>query len=76
VRVTLLHVPVLQLWQAFVQAVLQQTPSLQNPDAHSLAAPQIVPFALLSGGDAGPQAPAPLHVVPDAHSNSGSVAAA
>ena len=75
-RVTGLQVPVEQLSHALLQAVLQQTPSLQKRDPHSLAAAQISPFVLLPGGDAEPHAPAPLHVIPLEHSRSGSVAAA
>ena len=75
-RVTGLQVPVEQLSHALLQAVLQQTPSLQKRDPHSLAAAQISPFILLPGGDAEPHAPAPLHVIPLEHSRSGSVAAA
>ena len=40
-----------QLWQAAVQAELQQTPSTQNVEAHSLPAEQGCP------GDLGPQLP-------------------
>ncbi len=42
---TSVQVPVAQLLHASVQALLQQTPSLQNPLAHSPAAPQTAPFA-------------------------------
>ena len=74
-RVTGVHVPVEQLSHAPVHALLQQTPSLQKRDPHSLAAAQISPFVLLPVDDAAPHTPAPLHVVPLAHSRSGSVMA-
>jgi hypothetical protein len=70
--VTALHVPVEQLWQASWQAMLQQTPSVQNPDTHSLLLPQVSPICFV-----GPtQAPTPLQVAGAAHSPSGSVPAA
>ena len=37
----------LQDWQAAQLAVVQQTPSVQLPAAHSFAAPQVVPFDFL-----------------------------
>ena len=43
---TAVQVPVAQLLHASVQALLQQTPSLQKPLAHSPAAPQTAPLAL------------------------------
>jgi hypothetical protein len=69
---TVVQVPVAQLKQGSVQASGQQTPSVQKPEAHSVASPQTLPFALLAGAGGAPQAPAPLQVVAP-HSPSGSV---
>jgi hypothetical protein len=66
---TFAHVPtepaILQAMQVDEQAELQQTPSAQNPDAHSAFVVQMVPLT------AKLQAPDPLQV--RAHSLSGSV---
>ena len=72
---TIVQLPVAQLRQAAVQASGQQTPSVQKPEAHSLAAWQVLPFVLSVGGGGAPQEPAPLHVVL-AHSRSGSLPSA
>ncbi len=53
----------LQLTQAPVQALLQQTPSTQKPDAHWLASVQLVPVICL------PQLPL-RHLIPGAQSPS------
>jgi hypothetical protein len=48
---TLAQVPApltLHDWQAGQLEVVQQTPSVQLPAAHSLAAPQAAPFAFLA----------------------------
>jgi len=70
-RETFVQVPVAQLLHAVSQALLHQTPSLQNVDMHSVPAPQISPFFFGPPG-AGPHEPTPLHVIP-AHSPAGSV---
>jgi hypothetical protein len=49
--VTLAHVPApltLHDWQAGQLEVVQQTPSVQLPVAHSFVAPQVAPFAFLA----------------------------
>src|SRR5262245_7484044 len=43
---TISHVPVAHDRQSESQALLQQTPSLQKPDWHSLALEQVTPFLL------------------------------
>ena len=68
---TIVQVPVAQLRQAAVHASGQQTPSVQNPEAHSLPRWQTLPFCLPVVG-ALPQAPVPLQVA-EPHSRSGSV---
>jgi hypothetical protein len=71
-RVTFVHVPVSQVRQGVSHALLQQTPSLQNPDMQSVVAVQSSPFAF-GPPVAGPHAPAPLHVMPPVHSAAGFV---
>jgi hypothetical protein len=70
-RVTLLHVPVSQVLHAVSHALLQQTPSLQKPDMHSVVDEHSSPFFFGPPG-AGPHDPTPLHVIPE-HSAAGSV---
>jgi len=71
-RDTLVQVPVSQLRQGVSHALLQQTPSLQNVDEHSLPEAHSSPIAL-GPPTGGPQAPAPLQVMLPVHSPAGLV---
>src|SRR6185437_5025518 len=51
---TVVQVPVAQLWQGLSQALLQQTPSVQKPLAHSPAPAQPEPVPLLPCGTSVP----------------------
>src|SRR5205814_9376636 len=71
-RLTLAQVPVSQVRQGVSQALLQQTPSAQKVDVHSLPLLHSSPF-FLGPPAAGPHAPAPLQVSPPVHSAAGSM---
>jgi hypothetical protein len=46
--VTVLHVPVVQVWHVLLQPLLQQWPSTHRLDAHSIPVMQPMPFGLVS----------------------------